>query len=282
MPVRRAWAWFDAAAQLEDPGLGWHVGQFVGDKRLNAGLLQKIEHAPTLYQALFALIRLVRSEASDLRLGIRENRDDIFFYASYPMKDWRGYTLSQDYQLAVYIDIIRQYLGRDWMPSEIGIEAPVALPVIHEHYPASRILSGHPFGYIAIPRSRLHYPPLGVAPEDIEISSPTPTERLDLVGTVKAVMQAYLADGYPSAGKVANLLDTSERTLFRELANHGVAYQSLVDDVRFSAAKTLLRRRLPQIEIASCLGFTDAANFSRMFRRIGGLSPRQYRETIKS
>ena len=95
-------------------------------------------------------------------------------------------------------------------------------------------------------------------------------------------MQTYLPDGYPSAGEVASLLDTSERTLFRKLADRGVAYQTLVDNVRFSEAKEMLCSGLPQNEVASYLGFTDAANFSRMFRRIGGLSPRQYRETTKS
>ena len=49
------------------------MGQFVGDKGLSAGVLKKIEHAPTLYQALFALIQLVTKEASHLRLSVREN-----------------------------------------------------------------------------------------------------------------------------------------------------------------------------------------------------------------
>ena len=95
VPARRAWAFFDAAAQLEDPALGWHVGRFVGDKGLSANVLKKIEHAPSLHQALFALIRLAHAEATQLNLGIRENRDNIFFRTRYPMKDWQGYMSSQ-------------------------------------------------------------------------------------------------------------------------------------------------------------------------------------------
>ena len=41
VPVKRAWALFDDAARREDPDIGWHVGRFVGDHNLNAGLLQK-------------------------------------------------------------------------------------------------------------------------------------------------------------------------------------------------------------------------------------------------
>jgi AraC-like DNA-binding protein len=283
VPLRNSWAWFDAGARLEDPGLGWHVGQFVGDKRLSAGMLKRLEHAPTLYQALFALVRLVRSESSQLHIGISEGHDSILVYTRYPMKDWPGYTSSQAYQLAVYIDLIRHYLGRSWMPEEIGIESPIAPRVIHEHYPDCRVLAGQQFGYISVPRSRLHSAPIGIYSKNVESSPLVRAGNFDNVDAARAVIQAYLADGYPSARKTANLLDTSERSLFRMLADRGVSYQTLVDEVRFDAAKKLLRdQELPQSEIASCLGFTDPANFSRMFRRIGGLSPREFRKAIQT
>ena len=283
VPLRRAMVFYDAAEQLEGPAFGWQVGQFVGDKGLSAGVLKKIEHAPTLYQALFALIQLVTKEASHLRLSVRENLGEIFFCAHNPMKDWPGYTPSQAYQLAVYIDIVRHYVGPHWMPPEIGIESNVVPDVIHEHYPASRIVSGHSFGYIAIPRSCLHHTPFSVSSGDTDESLPPPAHRPDFVETVKAVAQSYLPDGYPSAQKMAEILDTSERTLFRGLADHGVAYQTLLDEVRIDAAKRLLREEDMTVgAVAIHLGFSDPSNFARMFRRIGGLSPREYRTSVRT
>ena len=114
VPLRKAWGFFDATAKAEDPMLGWHVGKFVGDHHLNHKLLEKLETAPTLYQALKRLIRMVSSEASHLQLGIIERPDDILFYTHYStLKDWPGYTSSQAYQLEVYLDLIRQFLGRE-------------------------------------------------------------------------------------------------------------------------------------------------------------------------
>ena len=282
VPLRRAWAWFGAAAQLEDPALGWHVGRFVGDKQLSAGMLKRLEHAPTLYQALFALVRLCRSEASHLHIGIKEGRDSIYFYTRYPMKDWPGYTSSQAYQLAVYVDLVRHYLGRSWMPAEIGIESPTAPAVMHEHFPNCRILTAQSVGYIAVPRSRLHSAPIGAGSNFNETSPLVLAENYDYVETAKAVIRTYLADGYLSARKTAKLLDTTERTLYRKLADKGVTYQTLVDEVRFDVAKDLLREQdLQHREISSSLGFTDPANFSRMFRRISGMSPSEFSETVR-
>ena len=74
-----------------------------------------------------------------------------------------------------------------------------------------------------------------------------------------------------------------ERTLFRRLANEGITYQRLADEVRFDLAKEMLREQDVTLgEIAVHLGFSDAGNFSRTFRRIGGLSPRQYRKSLET
>jgi AraC-like DNA-binding protein len=129
----------------------------------------------------------------------------------------------------------------------------------------------------------LHSTPIGVDSQNTESSTFVRADNFDYVDTARAVIQAYVADGYPSARKTASLLDTSERSLFRMLADRSISYQTLVDEVRFDAAKKLLQEQeLPQSEIASCLGFTDPANFSRMFRRIGGLSPRDFRKSIRT
>ena len=77
-------------------------------------------------------------------------------------------------------------------------------------------------------------------------------------------------------------MDTSVRTLARRLSEHGVNYQNVVDELRFSEAKKILETTDVKItEVAYAVGFEDPAHFSRMFRRIGGLSPRDFRKTRK-
>jgi hypothetical protein len=47
-------------------------------------MLQKLESAPTLYQALRAFVGLAGSESSRLRLDILERHHDVLFYTHYP------------------------------------------------------------------------------------------------------------------------------------------------------------------------------------------------------
>ena len=73
-------------------------------------------------------------------------------------------------------------------------------------------------------------------------------------------------------------MDVSERTLARRLAACGLTYGALIDEVRFEEAKRQLREPTARIgDVAIAVGFTDQGNFTRMFRRVGGLTPREYR-----
>ena len=284
VPLRNAWALFDEAARREDSALGWHVGQFYGDYKLSRGLLKRIEHAPTLYLALQAFAKLVSAEASHLQLGIHERRDDIVFYTHYPtFKHWPGYLSSQTYQLGIFLDVIRHYLGPHWVPDEMGTEAPNAPAIAHEAFSGSRVRTGRRLGYLTVPRSCLHAPPLSRRVLGDAERSLVLADGFDYVDTVRSLITTYMADGYPSARVIARLMGTSVRTLHRKLSAHGVAYQTLIDGVRFGRAAELLRDRDVGIgDVARSVGFDDPAHVARMFRRVGGLSPREFRLTSRA
>jgi len=282
VPLRRAWAFFDAAAQAEDPTIGWHAGKYVGDHNLNHNLLQKLVTAPTLYQALKTLIRMVSAEASHLELGIVERPDDILFFTRYStLKDWPGYASSQAYQLEVYLDLMRQFLGRHWVPAEIGIEYPIVPTVVEEHFRGCRVLTSQRVGYIAVPRTCLHIASRVVA-RGQESEPLVMTENYGYGDTLRALLKTYLADGYPAARTAATLMNTSVRTMARRLSESGLSYREVVDQVRFETAKELLlKSSVPISDVGRSVGFQDPAHFTRMFGRLAGLSPRALRQATQ-
>ena len=109
------------------------------------------------------------------------------------------------------------------------------------------------------------------------------TKAFNYADTLRFLLKTYLAEGYPSASMAASLMDTSVRTMARRLSECGVSYQAVVDEVRFDAARELLRDPDQSIgSISRSVGFDDPAHFTRMFRRIAGLSPRQLRYQTNS
>ena len=82
----------------------------------------------------------------------------------------------------------------------------------------------------------------------------------------------------PKLARVAGTLFVSERTLKRRLQEEQASFQQLVDEVRLERAGDLLRNSgLNLSQIADALGYADAANFTRAFKRWTGTSPSQYR-----
>ncbi|HJK91278.1 MAG TPA: AraC family transcriptional regulator [Polyangiaceae bacterium LLY-WYZ-15_(1-7)] len=100
-------------------------------------------------------------------------------------------------------------------------------------------------------------------------------------GRVTARVQSDLQpgpEGYPSLDQMARRLGMAPRTLRRHLGKEGTRYSDLLEAARRRDALRLLdNRALTAQEVAEMLGYRDAANFTRAFRRWTGQTPSQYR-----
>jgi AraC-like DNA-binding protein len=275
-----AWAAFYSAARAEDEDLGWYVGQYVGDKRLSQTILENTEHAPSLYRGLQEFVRLVSSEASDLGLGIEERKDDIVLNAHYPtLKAAIGYAPSQAYQLPVYLSVIRHYLGEHWCPEEIGIEAKSLPRGAEVCFPNTLIRTSQERGYIVVPRKLLSIP----AQNAVDLRQATDlllTADLSFADRLRLLLRPYVTEGIPTKRFAAALMDTSQRTLSRRLRESGLSFRELLDELNFDIARELLGTSLSIREIARRVGYDDQAHFTRMFRRIGGICPSEFRKHL--
>lgn len=84
--------------------------------------------------------------------------------------------------------------------------------------------------------------------------------------------------GYPDQETVAQRLHLSSRTLARKLLEEGNSFQRLLDEARRRDACALIENSpLPLADVATRLGYTNPANFTRAFRKWSGETPSGYR-----
>ena len=101
-----------------------------------------------------------------------------------------------------------------------------------------------------------------------------PKGRDSLVDKTAAVIGQRLSSGEVSLRDVARRLHLSERTLRRRLQESGVTFSELVGRVRRGLADDWLRRTDFNVKhISYLLGYSDAAAFSRAYKRWTGRSP---------
>jgi AraC-like DNA-binding protein len=104
----------------------------------------------------------------------------------------------------------------------------------------------------------------------------------DFLAQVRARLD-HERGGYPDQESLATQLHMSGRTLKRKLQQHGLSFQALLDEARRRDAILLLQNIALSIEeVATRVGYTDRANFTRAFRKWTGLPPSEYREQQRS
>ena len=98
------------------------------------------------------------------------------------------------------------------------------------------------------------------------------------VTSLRALIRPYLAQGHPHLSLVAEIVGMSERTLQRRLAQTRTTYSAIVQEARFLIASDLMvDSDLNIADIAFAAGYENAPHFSRAFKRLTGMTPRDYR-----
>jgi len=82
----------------------------------------------------------------------------------------------------------------------------------------------------------------------------------------------------PTLEQVADTMHLTSRTLIRKLEREDTAYKTILEDLRKDYAQRLLQDAgLKVADVAEILGYREAANFTRAFRRWYGTSPALWR-----
>lgn len=102
--------------------------------------------------------------------------------------------------------------------------------------------------------------------------------RPALIVRIERELSASLSVRSPTIIEVAAAAGCSRQTLYRQLRALGTSFEEIrVDLLRRRALHLLQTERLPVKEVSYQLGFSEAAAFSRAFKRWTGMSPREAR-----
>lgn len=139
-------------------------------------------------------------------------------------------------------------------------------------------------GLIVFPATAMAEPLPGASPDLAQFNDRIAADclarlnRSDVVARVRAAMVDRLSSGTCTRPVIARELAMSEAALQQKLAERGTNFHGLLDETRCELAIGYLQQpALTITEIAFLLGFADASNFTRAFKRWKGATPSSFR-----
>jgi AraC-like DNA-binding protein len=248
-----------------------------------------IKAAPTLREAIRRAARYVSWHTLGARLSLAsEGAVYVWRYdLSTAVRNDRQH--AYPFALVMMRDVVRLAAGPHWLPRELRLEQPMSAGCrrpLEEAF-GQRIRWGAGENALVFGQSLLTLP-LSRAGEDRNTPADAAARALesntppaDFAGSLRQLIRSFLSSGYPSASLLAFASGLPLRSFQRGLALRGLSFSDLVEQVRFQMAVELMRdTRVRLIDIALELGYADAANFTRAFRRWTGQTPRQYRHSL--
>ncbi|MFZ1538453.1 MAG: helix-turn-helix transcriptional regulator [Chromatiaceae bacterium] len=268
--------------------VGFLAGRAGSLSTLHPDLQRAVIGAPTGLSRLEALSKHVHQENSALKIHIRPEGVDrrvvcvVQGFQNSPLvgfAEWKAF--------AGIIDVVRSAVGPDWCPAEMTFVArgrPSDATL--EAYGNARILTGQGSCSVLVAAADIAQTCIDRRSNPDLVKDPSPLARVpsglgdawDFVTALRALIRPYLAQGHPHMSLVAEIVGMSERTLQRRLAQSGSTYSEIVQEARFSIASDLLADSdLNIADIAFAAGYDNAPHFSNAFKRLTGMTPRDYR-----
>lgn len=277
-----------AARETGDPHFGARLGQNVRIENLSA-FGQWVSEAPNAGGAIERSNRglnVFLQTGTILRLQRRGDRARWSIEFLDPGTD--GRYQNELLGLSYLTDVVRSFIGPGWTPDLVRTTtARSGQRGILEQIFAANISTGHRVSSIEFPSAYLaasnRYRAATNGTEAVRLEAePAVPQGNDQAAAIVAVASLALLEGYPRIDWVADKLGMTRRSLQRRLSEQGTTFSRMIEDLLLDRSKALLAAKDKSItEIALRMGYTDAAHFSRAFKRWTGASPSIYRRAAQ-
>lgn len=204
----------------------------------------------------------------------------------------RPYSRSRlDIQMGTLLIFGRTFTERTIMPVRVTLKERPSYHALYAGAFGCPALFDQPHDTIVFRRADLDLPLVSAnqrvaamfedaAERDLQTHKTHKTPGNGTAAAVREILERQLHGDVPDIESVSRALLLSARTLQRRLAEEGVRFSTLLDEVRLEMAQRYLSAgRATLTEIAYLLGFSEPNSFFRSFKRWTGKTPADFRQT---
>lgn len=278
-----------------DSGLA-HFGLLVGSavRPGSYGVLGAVSMTSATLGESMSMIRrfgkiVFDSPSSQTHIAIEQGRVLLEDQRITELEPYSAYM--QEAVLAGWTAFGRWLIGHNAAPLAVEMIHPaIADPVLYEGFYGCPVTFGAERNALVFAESMLSARIQGADPRthkslllEADLQLGRSYAPLSVIGRLRALLVERMPVGEMSLESLASQLAMSPRTLQRKLAAEGESFTQVLETMRMELADHYLRRTDSSImEIALLLGFSQASAFSHAFRQARGISPADFRKTLRA
>ena len=254
------------APQMDVAGYGVYGRYIYAAETLGSAIGRAIEALP------------YHSSADTMTLEIRG--DEARFSYGFALAGHAGYPHVANVAAGALTSVCRRFLSKNWRPPriELDIPRPRRAGLFEDMFQCPVTFDARAMT-VVLDQGALHARgPVSAAPPLTTLADVARDRRggapRDTIGVISEHIRLQVLAGAVTIDRTARAMDTSIRSLQRELNREGTEFRALVNAARAARATELLRRTDASVtRIAAELGYSTPANFSRAFRTATGVNP---------
>lgn len=241
---------------------------------------QYIYAADTLGAAIRRSIEALPFHSTGDTMALTARGDEALFSYRFALAGRPGYVHAANVAAGVLSSVCRHYLFDNWRPRriELDVQRPRCAAPFEDMFQCPVIFDA-PVMTVVFERGYLDACGPATAAAPIVTIADVARDRRgaaprDMLGVISEHIRLQVRGGSVSIDRTARAMDTSIRTLQRELNRQGTDFRSLRNVARAGRATELLRHTDISItRVAAELGYSNPANFARAFRNVTGMNP---------
>lgn len=243
--------------------------------------------APTLFAAMQAAVAHIDGHNSGATYWLAPDGSSVRFCRRFRVEG-TAFRQVDLFTVELMSQLVQRVAGGSWRPSRVELQSTGAGAAVVRRQlelPAScEVLTGRRATSIRVPRALLARSPHAAgATAGVNLPRwPGPPLPRDFPGSVELVVESILGSGRGLLGAASVAAGVETRTLQRHLAQAGLTFRDVVHRVRLRKATDLLDHGSRVADVAQAVGYSDAAHFTRAFRRWTSMTPLEYRRLTRS
>lgn len=265
-----------------------HFGLLVGQQPNPAALGHLgdlARYAPNAGSALYSMILHACLNDRGIATTIKIRNDTASLAQSIYVPVHTGIRHIYGASLAILCGLMRGLCGESWNPAEVRFSnsPPADIKPYKSFFHAPIIFEAEEDALI-FPERVLHHP----LPNPDEVQHRNALKRLttieaglgiDLLEKIRSVLPPLIVSQNCKIQQIADMLSMHPRTLNRRLKAHNTSFRQIVGETRYDIAKHMLADDgIAILKISNTLGYAEASEFTRAFKRWSGMTPSVWRE----